>query len=308
MSTKWLIVWTFLLIVIAIILSCQIVRAANHLEYTIKIQADGSAFWVIEQRGIGIQSSFDSFRQKVNLILEEARAKTSRNMTAESLSMNESVSGSYHIIRYMFKWVNFSVIENSRIKIGDVFKVENFFENLYGNGEVRIEYPSEYIIESVTPAPHYQDPAANMLGWYGIEDFKTGEPRIIFKEKSSPPGFLEIIGKNWILVIILTALLLSGGYIGVYYYRRHKLMSKEKMEFKRHEVKSPAEIEDAEETILNLLRAAGGTMYQHKIAEACGFSRAKTSKLLKVMESKGIVKRKQKGREKLVTLMEENKK
>jgi uncharacterized membrane protein len=46
-------------------------------------------------------------------------------------------------------------------------------------------------------------------------------------------------------------------------------------------------------------------MHQSKIAEKCGFSRAKASKLLKVMENKAVIKREQKGREKMVTLIKE---
>jgi uncharacterized membrane protein len=46
-------------------------------------------------------------------------------------------------------------------------------------------------------------------------------------------------------------------------------------------------------------------MLQSAIKEKCGFSKAKISGLLKSMEEKGMIKRKRKGREKLVTLVNE---
>lgn len=63
-------------------------------------------------------------------------------------------------------------------------------------------------------------------------------------------------------------------------------------------------IEDDEDKVVRLLRAAGGRLYQSTITKQCGFSKSKTSQLLTAMERKGIVKRKKRGREKLVTLIE----
>jgi len=269
------------------------------------VRVDGSAYWIIEQKGIGVQPSFETFCQKVDLILEEAKVKTARNMAAEGLSMIANLSGSYAVIKYQFLWKNFSVVESSRIKIGDIFEVENFFEKLYGNGEVRLKYPSEYTIEGVSPSPHEQEPTTPMLVWYGIEDFKIGEPKIVLREKSSATGLLEMISQNWILIIILAALLISGGSVGFYYFKHQKLTLRRPIEFESSKVQVPLEVEDAEQKIVNLLRAAGGSMYQSKIAEKCGFSRAKASKLLKVMENKAVIKREQKGREKIVTLIKE---
>ncbi|MGB9693641.1 MAG: DUF7343 domain-containing protein, partial [Fervidobacterium sp.] len=294
------ITWTVVLITLSFItFQCRTALSAYQLEYAIEIHDDGSAYWIIEQKGIGIQPSFETFCQKVNLILEEAMVKTSRNMAAKGLSMVANLSGSYSIIRYMFLWENFSVVEDYGIKIGDVFEVENFFEGLYGNGGVRIKYPSEYTVESVSPNPHNQDLTIPMLEWYGIEDFRIGEPKIILIEKSSS-GLLEIISKNWILIIILTALFISGGTIGFYYFWHHKIGLKKPMGSKVPEFGPPLEIVSEEEKVINLLRNAGGSMCQHRIAEECGFSRAKTSKLLKMMENKGKIKREQKGREKVV--------
>lgn len=68
------------------------------------------------------------------------------------------------------------------------------------------------------------------------------------------------------------------------------------------------EMEDDEKKIINLLKSAGGQLYQSSIADRLKFSRAKTSKLLKTMEDKGKIRREQKGREKIVTLQEKGEK
>ena len=62
-------------------------------------------------------------------------------------------------------------------------------------------------------------------------------------------------------------------------------------------------MEDDEEKVVNLLKAAGGSLYQSAIADQCGFSRSKASKLLALMERKRKIRREKKGREKLVTLI-----
>jgi len=64
-------------------------------------------------------------------------------------------------------------------------------------------------------------------------------------------------------------------------------------------------IEDDEDNVVTLLKAAGGRLYQSTITKKCGFSKSKTSELLTSMENKGIVRRQKKGREKLVTLIED---
>lgn len=306
MSTKLCAIWIPLLFMVTVILQCQTVQGAYRLEYVIGVRVDGSAYWVIEQRGIGIQPSFETFHQKVNSLLERAKEKTSRNMTAKYLSMTANLSGSYSIIKYMFLWENFSEVEGSRIRIGDVFGVENFFQYLYGDGAVYIKYASEYVIESVSPTPHAQYPSIPMLEWYGTEDFKTGEPKIVLREKSLPTGLFEIIVKNWILTIILAVLLIIGGSAGLCYFKFQRKIKKH-MEQKGVEGRIPLGIENDEEKVISLLKAAGGSMYQSTIADRCGFSRAKASKLLKMMEDKGRIRREGKGREKIVTLLKEGK-
>jgi hypothetical protein len=294
----------FLLLLIVVPLQCGVVQGAYQLEYIIEVHADGSAVWIIEQKGIGIEVSFERFVKNVSSLVNAAKEKTERDMIAKDIAMNVNVSGSYKAVSYRFNWEGFSEIEGSRIKIGDVFKVENFFSYLYGDGSVYIKYPQEYVVESVSPTPHKQDYAIPMLEWYGIRDFGMGEPRIVLKEKSASWGFLNVIRNNAILIIGLLALISVGGSVSLYYFKFRKREVKKETVPKMLEFQRTPEIENDEEKVVNLLKAAGGRLYQSTIADQCGFSRSKTSKLLKAMEDKGKIKREEKGREKVVTLLE----
>ncbi|MDH5689948.1 MAG: hypothetical protein OEY81_00775 [Candidatus Bathyarchaeota archaeon] len=54
-----------------------------------------------------------------------------------------------------------------------------------------------------------------------------------------------------------------------------------------------------------MLKETGGNMLRSAITEKCGFSKSKTSELLKSMEKRRVIKRKKKGREKTVKLIVE---
>jgi uncharacterized membrane protein len=58
---------------------------------------------------------------------------------------------------------------------------------------------------------------------------------------------------------------------------------------------------------VKLIKSSGGTLHQSAITDQFGFSKAKTSQLLAVLERKGIIRRYKKGRDKIVVLVEERK-
>lgn len=292
---------TAMLLVLTIFsIKCMVVQGTYQLHYTIEVYSDGSALWVIEEKGIGLQPSIDEFITKVYTLVSVAQKVTQRNMTvlSNSFSMSLNVSGSYKVVKYIFLWKGFAKIKESEILIGDVFNLDGFFNYLYGNGAVSIKYPAGYEIISVFPAPHKRDDATSTIEWYGIEDFKLGEPKILLKSKPHAPIPFD---KNFISAAILLALTL-GGILGLYYHKSREKAKKGDYEFSKE--KPLKKIENEEEMIISLLKVSGGRMYQSIIAEKCGFSRSKTSKLLKTLEKKGKIKREIKGREKIVTLLE----
>jgi DNA-binding MarR family transcriptional regulator len=283
------------------------------LEYIIEVHSDGSATWTIRHvfpRGEG-EAAFtqfsnykyfsDVFVKNMQLLVEAARNKTGRtNMTVERLKIEVSDVNAYRIVTYQFYWVEFARRENARLEIGDVFEIENLF--LYGEGRVSILYPLEYGVESVSPKPDVE--TVQGLIWYGIGNFETGEPKIVLTKKVAF-GFFEILLNN-AFVVTGSIMLIGVGFISFYYIIKSRKKWKE--ETAKIEALLPSrvpKIEDNEEKIVNLLKAAGGSLYQSTLAERCGFSRSKTSKLLKEMENCGRIRRKVKGREKIVMLIEQ---
>jgi len=283
------------------------VYSQNQIEYRIQIDSDGSATWVIRTIGTEVLVNFSEFENKVTSLVETAKAETGRDMVAvrDSFSMTFNYSGSYSVVEYRFCWKNFSKVEDMKIIIGDVFQSENFFPQLYGDGEVYITYPSEYIIETVSPPPYERDDFHQTLRWLGTNDFTNELPVIVLREKSVTPGFFENLRENAIVIAgLLTAA--AGSSIGFYVFRHYR--KKEKEIVKIPELPTPLGIESAEDKIVKLLKSSGGSLYQSAITDQCKFSKAKTSQLLAVLENRGIVSRYKKGRDKIVTLVERDKK
>jgi hypothetical protein len=281
------------------------------IEYVIEINENGSASWTIEfSFPEGQDATFkqlsdyryfsDTFVKNVKSLVNTTKEKVNRaNMTAEKFIMK--VSGDQNVVQYKFYWREFAETDGTSIKIGDIFEVEGLF--FQGDGKVNIVYPSNYVVESVSPTP--DEESGQRLIWYGTVYFKTGEPKIVLKEKTAF-GFTEVIQKNAFIIVSAMALV-GAGFTSFYYYffKSRKKGIKEPAIIKTSFPDVP-EIEDDEEKIIILLKTAGGSLYQSTLADLCGFSRSKASKLLKTMENAGKIRREEKGREKVVILIERN--
>lgn len=290
------------------IVSCSIVYGENQIEYTIQIESDGTAVWIITETGTSVTVSPNPLADLENRLMPlvvAAENETQRGMAVEMVSYKYDRSGSYVVAEYVFFWENFSKIENTRIVVGDAFQVEDFFLQLYGEGEVYMTYPSEYIVENVLPTPHERDDSLQTLRWLGTRDFAHGQPMVILTRKSSTSGFFEILAQNAVPIGGSVALV-AGSSVGFYIFRRRK---KKKMRIgKIPEFPEFLGVESDEEKAVKLLKSSGGSLYQSVITEKCRFSKAKTSQLLAILENKGIVRRYKKGRVKIVVLIEQDKK
>jgi len=106
--------------------------------------------------------------------------------------------------------------------------------------------------------------------------------------------------------IIAALIALAGiGFTSLWFFKFRKKEKREAIVTAPHVPPVTLGIEDNEEKVVTLLKSAGGPIYQSTIANQCGFSRSKTSKLLTSMEMKGRIRRQEKGREKVVTLTDE---
>jgi uncharacterized membrane protein len=291
---------------ISLFLPCRIAYCESTVGYNIQIKNDGSSAWTLIQN-VGINGSIDTWQQfqnKVMSLAEKAQIKTGREMSVEFEFMTISQSGSYAVIEYSFNCRNFSKTENAKITIGDVFQVENFFHQLYGDGEINMTYPLEYTIETVSPKPYERDDSRQTLMWVGTADF-TNNTNIVLEEKASTPGLLDVLQQNAIIIVTLIAMV-SGSLVVFYLFRYRQKRGRQAAA--KPEIPSLLEIESDEEKIVKLLRHSGGSLYQSMITDRCRFSKAKTSQVLSILESKGIVHRHKKGRQKVVTLTDKNSK
>ncbi len=304
MLTKTRFFWFGLALVSLLILSMR-VYGADQTIYTIQLNSQGSASWTIRQTGTDILVSPETvtqFQSNVTSLMLAAESITDREMAITALSVTSTVSGSYAEVEYTFIWQNFSVTENSTIVVGDVFQVDNFFGRICGDGEVTVTYPQGYVLETVSPPPIQQDATHQILEWAGTKDFTSGSPSIVLREK--PTGFLDILGQNGMItvgVVAVAAVSLAGYY--TFGRKRKKIRSNQETE-----ASVQLEIETDEEKVVKLLRSSGGKLFQSAITEKCNFSKAKASQLLSSLENKRIVTRYKRGRDKIVTLIDENRK
>ena len=309
MATKLYMVF-FLLLFLSVFLPVSTVLGARQLEYGIEVHVDGSASWVIEHRFL-LETEDDEmmFRQysnwtyfsdylikSVRALVNTVRLRTGReNMTVENFKMTVNVFDSYRVVKYEFDWIEFAEEKGKRIIIGDVFEVDGLF--LHGGGTLNMIYPTGYVVESVSPKPNVE--SDRTLTWYEVEDFGTGEPRVVLNERT--PSITDMLKSNVPVIVALIAL--AGiGSASLWFFKFRK---KEKIGPVPHVPPVTLGIEDDEEKVVTLLKSAGGRLYQSVLANQCGFSRSKTSKLLTLMETKGKIERQKKGREKVVTLIGE---
>jgi uncharacterized membrane protein len=293
-----------MIMLIFLFLPCRTAYCESTAEYNIQIKNDGSSTWILI-RDVSANGSIDSWQQfqnKVMSLVEKAQSKTGREMSVEFDFMSISGSGSYAVVEYSFDWMNFSRTENAKIMIGDVFQVENFFNQLYGDGEVNMTYPSGYVVETVSPQPYEQNNLRQTLIWVGTADF-TNNTNIVLEKEALAPGLLNVSQQNEVIIVSLIVMISS---LSVVFYLFRGRQKRNREVTTKPEIPSVLEIESDEEKIVKFIRHSGGSLYQSTITDRCGFSKAKTSQILSILESKGIVSRYKKGRQKVVTLTDKS--
>jgi uncharacterized membrane protein len=301
-----------LLAVLAVLLFLVVVNEAHcqdYIQYQIQTNSDNSVTWTITQVS-DINATIDTwegFQQKISNIVNVAINATNREMDIEPESIQLETVISWETqaktTEYRFKWLNFSTTENGKLFFGDVFQVPEFFSQLYGDGTLQITYPLNYTVISVSPTPNNQDDALQTLEWYRTQDFINGKPSITLSSKSQNDSTVGwSLGE---LTVAVSAIVVVVSLLGFYMIRQNK--QKAKAVPKTATVAGTALTESDEEKILKIIQSSGGALNQTAIAEKCRFSKAKTSQLLAELERKGVIKRFKKGRDKIVTLTENQK-
>ena len=283
-----------------LLLPLNAAQGQNYFEYKVQIKSDGSAAWMITQfsSANATVETWDVFQQRVFDLVDSATSVTHREMTVDenSLQINTTVYSESKTTEYTFTWQNFSIIQGSKLSFGDVFQVNNFFDQLYGDAALQLSYPTDYSVKSVSPIPYERQDSADTLKWSRTQNLVTNSVSVVLisnsQEGNVSINFLQQYGAVFATSVIGVSLFLLGFY--AFKHRKTNATSTILSD------KSPLLSE--EDKIMKLLKSSGGSMRQSKITEQCRFSKAKTSQLLAVLEKKGSITRYKNGRDKIVTL------
>jgi len=289
----------------------------ENLTTTITLRADGSASWSIEERfllatqeDVTIFEQYiaqfenekdaylQNFTERTNVLVSRASVITGRSMRAENFqvatNLAHTATASYGTIVYSYDWVGFAKVEAKRLTVGDVFE-GGFY--LYQGDTLIVQFPVDFGVVAASPVPDETKGADRTLVWYGRRNFGAGEPTVILEEGATT----GVNGLQDYLPLLLVVAVVAVGFFAVFIFlRRSKKGNSGKASSLRRATLE--KMEDDEEKVVKLLKAAGGQLYQSQISKHYGFSTSKTSELLGAMEKKGLIKRKTQGREKLVKL------
>jgi uncharacterized membrane protein len=287
-----------------LLFSLHAAQGQNYFQYTVQIKSDGSAVWIITQFSSvnATVEPFSIFQQKILGLVESAASLTQREMIVDenSLQINTTISSDSKTTEYTFVWQNFSIVQGNQISFGDVFQVNNFFGQLYGDAALQLTYPSEFTVKSVSPAPYERQDSEDMIKWSRTQDLVTNTVSIILTSNIQTGNnanndwrlYAIVVG----VIIVIPVLFLVGFII----FKRQK-----NIDTSSSFVESP--ILSEEDKILKILKSFGGNMRQSEITEQSRFSKAKTSQLLAALEKKGFITRYMSGRDKIVTLNQRGK-
>jgi uncharacterized membrane protein len=195
-----------------------------------------------------------------------------------SFDVTDMPTGRYGVVTYQFKWIGFATTEEKTIIAGDAFAGGLYLSK---DNALIITYPSEYKVDAVSPEPDIV--RANELIWYGLRDFNSGEPSVVLRSTS------QVV---WVAISVIgvVAIIIAGGIT----YKKKKKREKKIIE---EEI-----LKTDEDKILEILKDAGGVLYQSDIIEKTGFSKSKTSALLNSLKENGRIEKVMKGRKNLIRL------
>ena len=301
---------TAILLTIALILIVVLsgrAQAQTYTQYKIQLNSDNSATWTITQVS-GLNGSVDTwggFEEKVTALINAAATQTNRQMSVDSTSLQistSSLTNNSKTTSYTFVWFNFSETNQRQLIAGDVFSVPGFFNHLYGDGELQINYPANYALQSVVPKPDQKDASTQTLTWLGTQFFVSETPQIILGGQiTTKTGSMQ--SSPYLLLSVSAVAIVVGSVVAAWLFLVNR----------RQKIKATAALptltlpESEEDKVLRFLRSNGGGVYQTAVTEQCRFSKAKTSQLLSALERDGKVRRVKKGRDKIVNIIEQPK-
>lgn len=296
-----LIICLVIAISVALLAPISTVQCQDYYTYLVQVRSDNSAVWTITQFSDinASTTSWASYQQKIYGLVSEAANATGRSMAVDgsSLEINTTLSSESKITEYTFVWLNFSTSQGDQLLFGDVFSVNHFFGQLFGDASIQLNYPQEYTLKSVNPQPYQRQDDQHLMKWARTQDLAVGNVQIVLSPSGQSSG-----GSGWaqssFIGAAVVGVMVPVGLAGFFVFRKRQKDSGNEL---TAETAALSALETDEDKILKLLKSAGGSMRQTEITERLGYSKAKTSQLLTAMEAGGVLVRYKKGRDKIVT-------
>jgi DNA-binding transcriptional ArsR family regulator len=273
--------------------------------YTISLQEDGSAIWIMEYRtpllSEGDLESFGNYSEQIQgaylqdytelmkRSAAEASIVTGRPVSVGDFSADAAVqsgpTGSYGVVHYRCLWSGFATTGES-LNVGDVF-VGGLY--LGKDHALIIRPPTGFAVaEAFPPSDRTQDG----LVWYGLRSFGAGEPRIVLMREPLP----------WLPVILLAAM--AGLAIVAYTLRRGFFPAPPApVGGPAPEPLDPVTALALDERILALLREKGGSLFQSEIVDGLALPKSTVSEAINRLREAGRIEKVRKGRENLIRLV-----
>ncbi|MCX9085143.1 MAG: hypothetical protein OIN87_10140 [Candidatus Methanoperedens sp.] len=284
--------------------------AAGQALITVEVHDNTDAIWTMEKRfpltnqtDIGDWEEFIKtaqaenqqelldFGKRMEWFVDSAQKVSGRSMKAEDFKIiydtAKSPSDSYGIVRYSFKWLNFSRLENSKIFLGDSFSEGMVLSQ---DNVLVIKIPDGYEVESTSPIFDKRD--GTRLIWDGslYRNFNRGEPALVLVRSGTAQWFYF-------------ALVIIGAFAAFILYTRKR----KKQIFPEDPLPSPEtlKIEDMkyEEMIERFLLRSGGEASQSDIINEIGLSKSRVSTILSQMKDRGKIIKIKNGKGNLIRIV-----
>ena len=295
-----LIICLAIAVAVTLLASLHTVQCQDYYTYIVQLRSDNSAVWTITQfTDVNASTtSWASYQQKIYGLVNTTATVTHRPMAVDgnSLEINTTLSSESKITEYTFVWLNFSAYQADQMVFGDVFSVNNFFGQLFGDASIQLTYPQEYTPKSVDPQPYQRMDDQNMMKWARTQDLSSGNVQVVLAPSGQSSGGSNLTQSSFIGVAVV-GVVVPAGLAGFFVFRKRRNSSRLTMQ-----TAASSALESDEDKILKLVKASGGSMRQTEIAEQLGYSKAKTSQLLTALEAGGVLARYKKGRDKIVTI------
>ena len=244
----------------------------------------------------------ERFRNRLNATAEDASATTGREMAIRNVSVSaerEELPQAYGVVTYRFRWTNFTATDGDALEAGDAvggLPLDN-------ETTLLVAGPDGYAVESATPAP--AETRENAVVWEGPRRFTADEPRARFAPaaETTDDGGLPVEAMPLVAVALLVA---AGAAAAVAARRGAGPFGDDGSGPDPGPAPTDGELLSNEEQVIRLLEEHGGRMKQAAVAEALGWTDAKTSQVTTDLREAGQLEAFRLGRENVLTLPDDD--